>query len=430
MTEKTDYAKGTIAVQGTYQPGHGDTRVLPLYQSTTYAYQKADDIADLFNLAAPGHLYSRISNPTVAAFEEKIALLEGGVAGVATASGMAAILNSILNIAKAGDTILSASQIYGGTVNLFAATLPKFGIKTIFFDQNATADEIIALADETTRLVFAETISNPSIEVLDFDKISQVSQTLAVPLIIDSSLTSPALINPLSLGANIVVHSTSKYIDGHASAVGGIVVDGGNFDWTTGKYPELTEVDESYHGVRYVKDFGVAAYATKLRVQLVRDLGNIQNPFNAYLTNLGSETLDLRCQKHSTNALAVAEWLEQQENVTFVKYPGLKSDPYYELGQKYLPKGASGMVSFGLKGGTVAAKQFIDSLELIQLVTHCADVRSSVIHPATTTHRQLSAEQLEGSGVTEDLIRLSIGIENETDIINDLAQSLEKVTTN
>ncbi|WP_314064081.1 O-acetylhomoserine aminocarboxypropyltransferase/cysteine synthase family protein [uncultured Vagococcus sp.] len=429
MTDKVNgYGKGTIAVQGTYQPEQGGTRVLPLYQSTTYAYETAEDTAALFNLQAAGHLYSRISNPTVASFEEKIALLEGGVGAVATASGMAAIFNSIVNIAQAGDTILSSNQIYGGTTNLFIANLPKFGIKTIFFDQNASAEEISALADETTKLVFAETVSNPSIEVLDFEKISKVAKTLDVPLIIDSSLTGPALINPLELGADIVVHSTSKYIDGHASAVGGIVVDGGKFNWDNGKYPELVEPDESYHGVRYVADFGQGAYTTKLRVQIVRDLGNIQNPFNAYLTNLGSETLDLRCQKHSSNALAVAEWLSQQEVVTFVKYPGLKTDSQYELGQKYLPKGASGMVSFGVKGGAEAAKSFINQLDLIKLVTHCADIRSSVIHPASTTHRQLSAEQQAASGVTADLIRLSVGIEEAEDIIGDIAQSLAKLS--
>lgn len=425
--QKKEYGKGTIAVQGTYQPEQGGTRVLPLYQSTTYAYERAEDTAALFNLEVAGHLYSRISNPTVASFEEKIALLEGGVAAVATASGMAAILNSILNIAQAGDSILSSNQIYGGTANLFIANLPKFGIKTIFFDQNATKEEIIALADDTTKLIFAETISNPSIEVLDFEKISQIANQLDLPLIIDSSLTGPALINPLELGADIVVHSTSKYIDGHASAVGGIVVDGGKFDWDNGKYPALVEPDASYHGVRYLADFGNAAYATKLRVQLVRDLGNIQTPFNAYLTNLGSETLELRCQKHSSNALAVAEWLTQQENVTFVKYPGLKTDSQYGLAQKYLPKGASGMVSFGVKGGEIAAKEFINQLELIKLVTHCADIRSSVIHPASTTHRQLSTEQQVASGVTDELIRLSVGIEDVADIIEDLKKSLSKL---
>ena len=425
MTEQANnLGKGTISVQGTYTPAHGDTRVLPLYQSTTYAYPKAEDLADLFNLAAPGHLYSRISNPTVAAFEEKIAALEGGVAAVATSSGMSAIFNSVLNLAQAGDTILSAYQIYGGTTNLFLSTLPKYGIKTIFFDQNAPVEEIIALADERTRLVFAETISNPSIEILDFAKIKQVTDALAVPLIIDSSLTGPALINPLEHGAHVVVHSTSKYIDGHASAVGGIVVDGGNFNWDNGKFPEFVEPDESYHGLSYVKDVGAAAYATKLRVQLVRDIGNVQSPFNAYLTNLGSETLALRSEKHSQNALAVAEFLSQQEQVTFVKYPGLKSDSQYELGQTYFPKGASGMLSFGVKGGAAGAYEFINQLQLIKQVTHCADIRSSVIHPASTTHRQVPADLQVLGGLSDDLIRLSVGIEDVTDIIADLAQSL------
>lgn len=421
------YGKGTLAVQGTYQPKNGEPRVLPLYQSTTFAYEQAEDVAALFDLSAEGHLYSRISNPTVAVFEEKIALLEDGVAAVATSSGMAAIFNSILNIAKAGDNILSSKTIYGGTTNLFAVTLPKFGITTRFFDQDASPEEIIALADQNTKLVFGETIANPGLTVFDFEKFHSICKILDLPLIIDSSLTGPALCNPLKHGANIVVHSTTKYIDGHATALGGIVIDGGNFNWDNGKFDELVLSDDSYHGVRYVADFGQAAYATKLRVQLVRDLGNIQSPFNAYLSNLGSETLVLRSKKHSENALAVAKWLQEQKDVSFVRYPGLETDSHYPLAQKYLPNGASGMVTFGIKGGASAAKQFINHLNFIQLVIHCADIRTSILHPESSTHRQLNSEQLLESGVTEDLIRLSVGIEDTHDIIQDLAQAFQTV---
>ncbi|MFI8706856.1 bifunctional O-acetylhomoserine aminocarboxypropyltransferase/cysteine synthase [Bacillus sp. NPDC077411] len=416
------WGKGTICVQGGYTPKNGEPRVLPLYQSTTYKYDTSDDLAALFNLEAEGYIYTRIGNPTLAAFEQKLTELEGGVGAVATASGQAAIMLAVLNICNSGDHLLCSSTVYGGTFNLFAVSLKKLGIEVTFFNPNLSADEIVALANEKTKLVYAESLGNPAMNVLNFKEFSDAAKELGIPFIVDNTLATPYLCHAFEHGANIVVHSTTKYIDGHASSLGGIVIDGGNFDWS--KFPEFVEPDPSYHGVNYVKKFGQAAYIVKARVQLLRDYGNCMSPFNAYMSNIGLETLHLRMERHSQNALAVAQWLSQHERVDWVNYPGLQNNENYALAQKYLPKGASGVLTFGVKGGLESAKQFIKDVKLATLVTHVADVRTCVIHPASTTHRQLTEEQQRLAGVTPDLIRLSVGIEDAADIIADLKAAL------
>ncbi|EEK42091.1 bifunctional O-acetylhomoserine aminocarboxypropyltransferase/cysteine synthase [Bacillus paranthracis] len=418
------WGKGTICVQGGYTPKNGEPRVLPLYQSTTYKYDTSDDLAALFNLEAEGYIYTRIGNPTLAAFEQKLADLEGGVGAVATASGQAAIMLAVLNICSSGDHLLCSSTVYGGTFNLFGVSLRKLGIDVTFFNPNLTADEIVALANDKTKLVYAESLGNPAMNVLNFKELSDAAKELEVPFIVDNTLATPYLCQAFEHGANIIVHSTTKYIDGHASSLGGIVIDGGSFDWTNGKYPELVEPDPSYHGVSYVQNFGAAAYIVKARVQLLRDYGNCMSPFNAYISNIGLETLHLRMERHSENALAVAKWLADHERIEWVNYPGLNSNENYSLAQKYLKKGASGVLTFGIKGGLEAAKEFIANVKLATLVTHVADARTCVIHPASTTHRQLSAEDQRLAGVTSDLIRLSVGIEDVSDIIADLEAAL------
>ncbi|BCC14914.1 TPA: bifunctional O-acetylhomoserine aminocarboxypropyltransferase/cysteine synthase [Bacillus cereus] len=418
------WGKGTICVQGGYTPKNGEPRVLPLYQSTTYKYDTSDDLAALFNLEAEGYIYTRIGNPTLAAFEQKLADLEGGVGAVATASGQAAIMLAVLNICSSGDHLLCSSTVYGGTFNLFGVSLRKLGIDVTFFNPNLTADEIVALANDKTKLVYAESLGNPAMNVLNFKEFSDAAKELEVPFIVDNTLATPYLCQAFEHGANIIVHSTTKYIDGHASSLGGIVIDGGNFDWKNGKYPELVEPDPSYHGVSYVQNFGAAAYIVKARVQLLRDYGNCMSPFNAYISNIGLETLHLRMERHSENALAVAKWLANHERIEWVNYPGLDSNENYSLAQKYLKKGASGVLTFGIKGGLEAAKEFIANVKLATLVTHVADARTCVIHPASTTHRQLSAEDQRLAGVTSDLIRLSVGIEDVSDIIADLEAAL------
>ncbi|PFM91050.1 O-acetylhomoserine aminocarboxypropyltransferase [Bacillus cereus] len=418
------WGKGTICVQGGYTPKNGEPRVLPLYQSTTYKYDTSDDLAALFNLEAEGYIYTRIGNPTLAAFEQKLADLEGGVGAVATASGQAAIMLAVLNICSSGDHLLCSSTVYGGTFNLFGVSLRKLGIDVTFFNPNLTADEIVALANDKTKLVYAESLGNPAMNVLNFKEFSDAAKELEVPFIVDNTLATPYLCQAFEYGANIIVHSTTKYIDGHASSLGGIVIDGGSFDWTNGKYPELVEPDPSYHGVSYVQNFGAAAYIVKARVQLLRDYGNCMSPFNAYISNIGLETLHLRMERHSENALAVAKWLANHERIEWVNYPGLDSNENYSLAQTYLKKGASGVLTFGIKGGLEAAKEFIANVKLATLVTHVADARTCVIHPASTTHRQLSAEDQRLAGVTSDLIRLSVGIEDVSDIIADLEAAL------
>lgn len=424
---KREFKKGTICVQGGYNPGNGEPRVLPIYQSTTYKYDDPDFVEGLFNLENEGHLYSRISNPTVSALEEKFALLEGGVGAVATSSGQAAVLTAILNICKAGDHIVSASTLYGGTVNLFKVNLKKMGIDVTFVDPDDSEENIIKAANENTKIIYGETIGNPGLNILDFDKFSKVAKKLDVPFIVDNTVATPIHCNPLKLGANIVIHSTSKYSDGHAQALGGIIVDGGNFNWDNGKFNEFVDSDPSYHGLSYVKTFKEAAYITKLRVTLIRDLGGIQTPFNAYLTNLGLETLELRMERHSKNALEIAKWLINHPKITWVNYPYLEGSSEYEKAQKYLNGGASGILTFGVKGGIPAAKTLMKELKLVALVVHLGDARTSLLHPATTTHNQLNEEEQRIAGVAPDLIRFSVGIERVEDIIADLDRALEKI---
>lgn len=417
----------TQAVQGGYAPANGEPRVLPIYQSTTYRYETCEEVAGLFDLKNEGHMYTRISNPTVAALEEKIAALEGGIGAMATSSGQAATMLAIMNICQAGEHILAASSLYGGTYSLLKTTLKKFGVDVTFADPDLTIEELQANIKENTKLVFAESIGNPSLNVLDFEKFSNLAHSNNIPLIVDNTFPTPYLLRPLEHGADIVIHSATKYIDGHATSVGGIIVDSGQFDWANGKFPEMTTPDDSYHGVIYTRDFKEAAYITKARVQLLRDTGAALSPMNAFLMNLGSETLHLRMERHSQNALAIAKWLKEQSEVSWVNYPGLEDHPSYELSKKYLPKGCSGVLTFGLKGGRIAGEKFIDSLNLIALVVHVADARSCVLHPASTTHRQLTEEEQIASGVKPELIRFSVGIENLDDLIEDLRQALDQV---
>ncbi len=422
-----NYKPETICIQGGYEPANGEPRVLPIYQSTTYKYDSAEHLGKLFDLAVPGHMYTRISNPTVDAVEKKIAQLEGGVGALFLSSGQAANLFSILNIARCGDNFISVSAIYGGTVNLFAVTMEKMGIEVRFIRPGATDEEIDAMFDERTRAVFGETIANPALDILDIRRYADIAHRHGVPLIVDNTFPTPILCRPFEFGADIVTHSTTKYMDGHAQVVGGVIVDSGKFDWEKGgKYHELTEPDESYHGVVYTRDFGEAAYITKARTQLLRDVGASPSPLSAYLLNLGLETLHLRMERHCENAMKVAEYLEKHEKVSWVNYPMLKSNSQYELAQTYLPKGACGVISFGVAGGREAAVRFMDSLKLAAIVVHVADARTSVLHPASTTHRQLTEQQLIDAGIGSDLIRMSVGIENAEDIIADIEQALAK----
>ena len=416
----------TKCIQEGYKPGNGDPRVLPIYQSTTYRYDSSETLGDLFDLKAPGHMYTRISNPTFAAVEDKLASMEGGVGAMLTSSGQAANLIAILNIASAGDNFISLSEIYGGTINLFAVTLKRLGIEVRFASPSMSDAEISAMINSKTRAFFGETIANPALKVLDIERFAAIAHNAGIPLIVDNTFATPVLCRPFEFGADIVVHSTTKYLDGHAVAVGGAIVDSGRFDWAaSGKFPELTEPDESYHGVVYTKDFGNAAYITKARVQLMRDLGSTPSPMNAFLLNLGMETLALRMERHSSNALAVAKMLSSHPAVEWVSYPGLEGDAEHALAEKYLPDGTSGVVAFGVKGGRNAAMKFMDSLKLAGIVVHVADARTSILHPASTTHRQLTDEQLIAGGISPEMVRLSVGIEHIDDIIADLRQALE-----
>ncbi len=414
----------TVAVQGGYEPKSGEARIMPIVQSTTFKYDSAEHVTKLFDLEEPGFFYTRMANPTNDAFEQKIAQMEGGVGALATSSGQAAITLAMLNICQAGQHIVSASTLYGGTYNLFSSTLPKLGIEVTFVNPDAPAEEIAAAFRPTTRALYAETIGNPGMNVLDFEKFASVAKAQQVPLVIDNTMATPYLCRPFELGASIVVHSATKYIDGHATSLGGVIVDGGTFNWDNGKFPELVEPDASYHGMQYVKSFGPLAYIIKARVQLMRDMGMTPSPFNSFLFNHGLHTLPLRMQRHSENALAVAKFLETHTSVSWVCYPGLASHPSHERAQKYLPKGCSGVLTFGIKGGAEAGKKFMEATKLIALVVHVGDARSCVLHPASTTHRQLSEEQQISSGVAPDLIRLSVGIENVEDIIADIDQAL------
>ena len=418
----------TQCVQEGYKPENGQPRILPIYQSTTYKYDSAEHLGKLFDLSVPGHMYTRISNPTVELVENKIAALEGGVGAMLTSSGQAANLLAVLNIASAGDNIVCSSAIYGGTINLFAFTLKRLGIETRFFTPEATDAEIHALFDGRTRLMFGETVANPALLVRDIERLANIAHAHNAPLVIDNTFPTPVLCRPFEFGCDIVTHSTTKYMDGHASVVGGCIVDSGNFDWqAAGRYPELTEPDESYHGVVYTKSFGRAAYINKARAQLMRDFGCTPQPIAVFLLNLGLETLAVRMERHCQNAQAVAEYLEKHPKVGWVNYPGLASSPQHALAQKYLPKGVCGVVSFGVKGGREKAMQFMDSLKLAQIVVHVADARTSVLHPASTTHRQLTDEQLVDAGISADLVRLSVGIENIDDILEDLEQAFDKL---
>jgi O-acetylhomoserine (thiol)-lyase len=400
--------------------------VLPIFQSTTYKYDSTEHVGKLFDLKETGHFYSRISNPTVEAVEKKIAALEGGVGALCTSSGQAASMLSVLNIMSAGDHLVSAVSVYGGTVNLFGVTMKRLGIDVTFVDQTDEA-AVRAAFRENTKALFGETIANPALTVLDIEKMAAIAHENGVPLIVDNTFATPVLCRPIEYGADIVMHSTTKYMDGHAVQMGGVIVDSGNFDWTGGKYPGLTEPDESYHGLSYTESFGRAAYINKARVQLMRDMGVYPPASAAFLLNLGLETLALRMERHSENALRVAEFLSRSEKVLSVNYPGLASNPYHKLAKKYVPGGCSGVISFEVKGGKTAAVRFLDSLQLAAIVVHVADVRTSVLHPASSTHRQLTEEQLKAGGITPGMVRLSVGIENVDDIIEDIAQALEKI---
>ena len=416
----------TLCVQAGWTPTNGEPRVLPIYQSTTFKYDSSEQMAKLFDLEASGYFYTRLQNPTNDAVAAKIAALEGGVAAMLTSSGQAANFFAFFNICEAGDHIVSATSIYGGTYNLLSVTLKKLGIECTFVDEGASEEEISQAFRPNTKLLFGETISNPGVKVLDIEKFARIAHQHGVPLIVDNTFATPINCRPFEWGADIVTHSTTKYMDGHASTVGGCIVDSGHFDWSAhaDKYPGLCEPDPSYHGLTYTESFGKMAYITKATSQLMRDLGSIQAPQNAFLLNLGLETLHLRMPQHCKNALKVAQWLQQNDKVAWINYPDLEGDKYHDLAKKYLPNGSCGVMAFGLKGGRDVAINFMDHLKFVAIVTHVADARTCVLHPASHTHRQLSDEQLIEAGVAPDLIRLSVGIENADDIIADLEQAL------
>ena len=416
----------TLCVQAGWKPGKGEPRVLPVYQSTTFKYDTSEQMARLFDLEDEGYFYTRLQNPTCDAVAAKITALEGGVAGMLTSSGQAANFYAVFNICQAGDHLVSSSCIYGGTYNLFAVTMKKLGISVTFVDPDASEDEIAAAFRPETKALFGETISNPTLEVLNIEKFARVAHRHGVPLIVDNTFPTPINCRPFEWGADIVTHSTTKYMDGHAVSLGGAIVDSGRFPWTehADKFPGLCTPDESYHGLTYTETFGDKAYITKATAQLMRDLGSAQSPQNAFLLNLGLETLHLRMDRHCANAQAVAEYLSRHDKVAWVNYSGLPGDKYHALAQKYLPNGSCGVVTFGLKGGREASIRFMDALRLAAIVTHVADARTCVLHPASHTHRQLTDEQLLQAGVRPDLIRLSVGIENAVDIIADIEQAL------
>ncbi len=423
---KKDYNIDTLCVQAGWAPKTGESRIPPIVQSTTFFYGDSQAMADLFDLKRDGFFYTRLANPTVDVLEKKVAALEGGACGIGCASGMSALLLTAMTLCEAGDNIVTACEIYGGTFNLFSTTLPKFGIEARFFDADAPAEEIEKLIDEKTKFVFAETVSNPAIVVLDFDKVAAVCKKHGVLFIVDNTLVTPVLCRPLELGADIVVHSTSKYMDGHAAALGGMIVDGGKFPFKGNKrYPAFNTPDESYHGLVYA-DLPVA-FGTKCRAQMMRDTGAIMSPQNAFLTILGSDTLALRMERHCRNAEKIAAFLEKHPKIEWVHYAALPSDKHHALAQKYLPKGTGGMMSFGIRGDVKACARFMESLKIATQETHVADVRSCVLHPASTTHRQLTEEQLVSAGIAPNLVRLSVGIEDADDLIADLDQALGKV---
>ena len=415
----------TLCVQAGWKPRNGEPRILPIYQSTTFKYDTSEEMARLFDLEESGYFYSRLQNPTCDAVAAKICALEGGLAGMLTSSGQAANFYAILNICEAGDHFVCASTIYGGTYNLFNVTMRKQGIDVTFVDADSDDAEIEKAFKPNTKALFGETIANPGMNILDIEKFARIAHAHGVPLIIDNTFPTPINCRPFEFGADIVTHSTTKYMEGHASAIGGAVIDSGNFDWEQNdKFPGLTTPDESYHGAVYTRDFGKAAYITKIVAQLLRDYGSTPSPQNSFYLNLGLETLALRVERHCKNAQAVAEYLEKNDKISWVNYPGLPGNRYHALAQKYMPNGICGVISFGVKGGRAAAEKFMNSLKLAAIVTHVADARTCVLHPASSTHRQLSDKELEECGVTPDLIRFSVGIENVNDIIADIEQAL------
>lgn len=416
----------TLCIRGGWKPQNGQPVQPPIYQSTTFKYDNTEEMAQLFDLKKSGYFYTRLANPTNDAVAQKIAALEGGVGAMLTSSGQAANFYAMFNICEAGSHIVASTEIYGGTFNLFGVTMKKLGIDCTFIDQDASEEEIQKAFRPNTRAMFGETISNPGCRVLDIEKFARIAHRNGVPLIVDNTFATPINCRPFEWGCDIVTHSTTKYMDGHAAAVGGVVVDSGNFDWMShaDKFPGLCMPDDSYHGLTYAKNFGKMGYLTKLVAQLMRDLGSIPSPQNAFLLNLGLETLHLRMPRHCQNAQRIAEFLEENEHVAWVHYCGLKSDQHYALGQKYLPGGSCGVIAFGLKGDRETAVKFMDSLRLINIATHVADSRTCVLHPASHTHRQLSDEQLRASGIDPTLIRLSVGIEDVEDLLDDIKQSL------
>lgn len=419
----------TLCIHGGYKPQKGEPQQMPIIQSTTFKYDTSEQMARLFDLQDSGYFYTRLANPSCDNVAKKIAALEGGIGGLLTSSGQAANFYAVFNICEAGDHFITSNNIYGGTFNLFGVTMKKLGIECTFIDPEWDDDRIEAAFRPNTKCFFGETISNPGCQVFDIERFAKMAHKHGVPLIVDNTFATPINCRPFEWGCDIVTHSTTKYMDGHSAQVGGVIVDSGNFDWDAHaeKFPGLTTPDESYHGLTYTKAFGKLAYSTKLVSQLMRDLGSMPAPMNAYILNLGLETLALRMRQHCANAQKVAEWLEKNPKVEWVNYCGLPSNKYYQLGQKYLPDGSCGVIAFGLKGTREEANRFMDGLEFISIATHVADARTCVLHPASHTHRQLSEEQLREAGIAADLIRLSIGIENVDDIIEDLEQALKKI---
>ncbi len=420
-------SRETVCIQGGWQPGNGEPRILPIYQSTTFKYSTSEEMGKLFDLEENGYFYTRLANPTNDTVADKIRELEGGAAAMLTSSGQAANFYAVFNICNAGDHFVCAATVYGGTSNLFAVTMKKMGIEVTLVDPDAPEEEIEKAIRPNTKCLFGESIANPALVVLDIEKFARIAHRNGIPLIVDNTFATPINCRPFEWGADIVTHSTTKYMDGHAMTVGGCIVDSGNFDWEAHaeKFPGLTTPDESYHGIIYTKKFGKAAYITKATSQVMRDLGSIQAPMNAFLLNIGLETLHLRMPRHCENAFGVAAFLKGRDEVAWVNYPGLPGDKYYELGKKYMPNGTCGVISFGLKGGRRAAAEFMDKLQMAAIVTHVADARTCVLHPASHTHRQLTDEQLREAGVDPAMIRLSVGIENVIDIIEDIRQALE-----
>ena len=424
-----DYKIETKCVQAGWNPKNGEPRVLPIYQSTTFKYDDSDQMGKLFDLEEDGYFYTRLQNPTNDAVAAKITALEGGYAGMLTSSGQAANYYAVLNICEAGDHVICSNAVYGGTFNLLGTTMKKQGIECTFINPDASYEELCAAFRPNTKAVVAETVSNPSIVILDIEKFANAAHAHGVPLIVDNTFATPINCRPFEFGADIVTHSTTKYMDGHAMAVGGAIIDSGNFDWEAhaDKFPGLTTPDESYHGVVYTQKFGKGAYITKATSQLMRDLGSVPSPMNSFLLNVGLETLHLRVARHCENAQKIAEFLNQHEKVAWVNYPGLENNQYHALAQKYMPNGICGVMSFGIKGDRATAVKFMDSLKLAAIVTHVADARTCVLHPASHRHRQMTEEQLKEAGIAPDLIRLSVGIENVEDIIADLSQALDQV---